>query len=135
MTYQELQQTDDLSFTVPTKINENFRKRSFLNGAAKSADFTVWDDDGAGTPKDLYRVTTAASTITVSLPTIASGDASEGRVVTIMKIDAGAGSVSIDPDGTETINGSATPVSLASQWNYRTLVFDGSGGWAVIGSN
>lgn len=134
MTYQELVATDDLSYTVPTKINENFRSRAFLNVAAKSADFTVWTDDASGSPKDLYAVTTAASTITATLPTVASGDASLGRVVTIMKVDAGGGSVTIDADGSETINGSAT-VSLSSQYDYRTLVYDGSSEWIVISSS
>lgn len=134
MSYQELLATDDLSYTVPTKINENFRSRAFLNVAAKSADFTVWTDDAGGSPKDLYAVTTAASTITATLPTVASGDASLGRVVTIMKIDSGAGSVTIDADGSETINGSAT-VSLSSQYDYRTLVYDGASEWIVISSS
>ena len=133
MTYSELQATDDLSETVPTKINENFRKRAFLNTAAKSADFTVWTDDGSGTPRDVYLVTTGASTITASLPTTASGDASLGRVCTIMKADAGAGSVTIDANSSETING-ATTVSLSSRYDYRTLVSNGTE-WFVIGQN
>tara|TARA_R100000808_G_C2106761_1_gene122107 strand:+ start:205 stop:612 length:408 start_codon:yes stop_codon:yes gene_type:complete len=135
MTYSELQLTDDLSYTVPTKLNENARKARFLNAVAHSADFTVWADDAAGIPRDLYAVTTGASTIVASLPTIASGDAAAGRVVTIMKIDAGGGAVSIDPDGSETINGSATPVSLSTQYHYRTLVYDGASGWIVISSS
>lgn len=134
MTYQELDSADDLSYTVPTKLNETARKRSFLNGAAMSAGFTVWADDSAGSPKDIYFVTTAAATIVAALPTVASGDASLGRTVTIMKIDAGAGSVTIDPDSSETINGAAT-VSLASQYHYRTLMYDGATGWIVISSS
>ena len=134
MTYQELQSADDISFTVPTKINENFRKRSFLNRAAKSANFTVWADDTSGSPFDMYLVTTGSSTITASLPTHGSGDASLGRTVTIMKADAGSGSVTIDANGSETINGAAT-VSLSTQYHYRTLVYDGAAGWVVIGSN
>lgn len=135
MTYQELDFVDDLSYTVPTKINENFRKRSFLNRAAKSADFTVWADDTDGSPFDMYLVTTGASTIVATLPSHASGDASLGRTVTVMKADAGAGTVRITPDGSETINGTASYVALSSQFDYRTLVYDGSAGWVVIGSN
>ncbi len=132
MTYQELSPTDDLSETVPSKINSNFLFRSHLNVAAKSADFTVWADDSTGSPKDVYLVTTAASTITATLPTATTGHASTGRVVTIMKADAGAGSVTIDADGSEEINGSTT-VSLSSQYSYRTLVSDGTE-WFVIGN-
>lgn len=132
MTYQELDLTDDLSYTVPTKINENFRKRAFLNAAAKSANFTVWDDDAAGSPKDLYLVTTGASTITATLPAVADADPTGGRTCTIMKVDAALGTVSIDGNASETING-ATTVSLTSQYQYRTLVSDGTQ-WLVIGS-
>lgn len=132
MTYSELQGTDDISFTLPTNVNENFRKRAFLNAAAKSADFTVWDDDAAGSPKDIYLVTTASATITATLPAVGSDDASAGRVCTIMKVDAGAGSVTIDANSSETING-ATTVSLSSQYAYRTLISNGTE-WFVIGS-
>jgi hypothetical protein len=135
VTYQELDFVDDLSYTVPTKINENFRKRSFLNQAAKSADFTVWADDSAGSPKDMYGVTTGASTIVATLPSVASGDAADGRTVTVMKMDAGAGTVRITPDGSETINGTASFVALSSQYDYRTLVYDGGSGWVVIASS
>ena len=135
MAYQELDLTDDLSYTVPTKLNEANRSARFLNAAAKSATFTAWTDDTSGSPKDLYLVTTAAATIVANLPTVASGDADAGRVVTIMKADAGAGTVSIDPSGSETINGSATAVSLGTQYHYRTLVHDGATGWIVISSS
>jgi hypothetical protein len=132
MSYSPLLPTDDLSFSVPLKINEGFRSRAMLNVSAKSADFTVWDDDSSGSPKDVYLVTTGASTITATLPAVATADATAGRVVTILKIDGGAGSVTIDGDGSETINGSTT-VSLSSQYDYRTLVSDGSE-WIVISS-
>ena len=134
MTYQELITTDDLALTVPSKINENFRKRSFLNIAAKSATFEVWSDDAAGSPKDLYLVTTSTSTFDVTLPAAASADAAAGRVVTIMKADAAAGTANINPDGSETINGSATSVALSTQFHYRTLVSNGVG-WFVISSS
>ena len=51
-----------------------------------------------------------------------------------MKVDAGAGAVTIDADSSETINGSTT-VSLSSQYDYRTLVYDGSSEWIVISSS
>ena len=135
MSYQPLVFSDDLSYTVPNKLNETARTERFLNVSAKSASFTAWADDASGSPKDLYAVTTAAATIVATLPTHASGDAAAGRVVTIMKIDAGGGTVSIDPTGSETINGSATPVSLGTQYHYRTLVYDGASGWIIIASS
>ena len=132
MSFSPLLPTDDLSFSVPLKINEGFRSRAMLNVSAMSADFTVWADDSSGSPKDVYLVTTGASTITATLPAVSAADATAGRVVTILKIDGGAGSVTIDGDGSETINGSAT-VSLSSQYDYRTIVSDGLE-WIVISS-
>ena len=132
MSFSPLLPTDDLSFSVPLKINEGFRSRAMLNVSAMSADFTVWADDSSGSPKDVYLVTTGASTITATLPAVSSADATAGRVVTILKIDGGAGSVTIDGDGSETINGSTT-VSLTSQYDYRTIVSDGLE-WIVISS-
>ena len=135
MTYQELVSTDDLALTVPSKLNENFRKQSFLNIAAKSATFEVWAADAAGSPKDLYLVTTSTSTFDVDLPAIATADAAAGRVVTIMKGDAAAGRANINPSGSELINGSAASVGLTTQFHYRTLVSDGTTGWFVISSS
>ena len=133
MTYQELVTTDDLAVSVPTKLNENARMERFQNVAAKSATFTAWDDDTTGSPRDIYLVTTAAATIVANLPTALSGDASLGRIITVMKADAGAGSVTLDPNASETINGAAT-VSLASQYHYRTLVSNGTE-WFVLSSS
>jgi hypothetical protein len=132
MSYSPLLPTDDLSFSVPLKINGGFRSRAMLNVSAMSADFTIWSDDSSGSPKDVYLVTTGASTITATLPAVSAADATAGRVVTILKIDGGAGSVTIDGDGSETINGSTT-VSLTSQYDYRTIVSDGLE-WIVISS-
>ena len=132
MSNSPLLPTDDLSFSVPLKINGGFRSRAMLNVSAMSADFTVWADDSSGSPKDVYLVTTGASTITATLPAVSAADATAGRVVTILKIDGGAGSVTIDGDGSETINGSTT-VSLTSQYDYRTIVSNGSE-WIVISS-
>lgn len=133
MTYQPLVTTDDLASSVPTKLNENARTERFLNAAAKSATFTVWGDDASGSPKDIYLVTTGSSAVSANLPAVASADAAAGRVVTIMKIDGGAGAVTIDGNASETING-ATTVALSSQYNYRTLVSNGSA-WYVISSS
>tara|TARA_R110000803_G_scaffold50816_3_gene105371 strand:- start:4 stop:837 length:834 start_codon:yes stop_codon:yes gene_type:complete len=131
MTYTEIAGTDTLSATRAV-LNANFKDAGNLNTASVAATFTVWADDAAGSPKDLYLVTTAAATIVANLPTVASGDAAAGRVVTIMKIDSGVGAVSIDPSGSETINGSATAISLSGQYEYRTLVHDGATGWTEI---
>lgn len=132
MTYQELVQTDDISETLPDKVNGNFRKRSFLNVAGKTADFTVWTDDAAGDPKDVYVCDSTAGAITVTLPDCTTGDASNGRTVTIVK-EGSSNNVVIDADGSQTIGG-ATTVTLSTQYDFRTIVSDGTE-WYVIGSN
>ena len=133
MSYTELISTMTLSSDVPTNVNENFRTAHFLNDAAKTASFTVWEDDTAGVPFDVYLCASAGGNVTVTLPdcTIA-GDANAGRVVTIFKVDA-ANDVIIDADGSETING-ATTVTMSSQYNYRTIFSNGTE-WFVISSS
>lgn len=137
MTYQALVTTDDLALTVPAKLNENARSERFLNVYAKVfsgvGSFTVWADDVAGSPRDLYLVTTATYAVDADLPLAGSTDAAAGRVVTIMKADAGGGAVTIDGSGAELINGAATIV-LSTQYHYRTLVSDGTQ-WFVISSS
>ena len=54
MSYTELISTMTISSDVPTNVNENFRTAHFLNDAAKTASFTVWEDDTAGVPFDVY---------------------------------------------------------------------------------
>ena len=69
--------------------------------SVSSADYTVLDNDG-------YRqigVSTGATDRTVTLPTAADND---GREITIIKTDSGAGKITIDGEGAETINGSTT---------------------------
>jgi len=132
MTYQELVQTDDISETVPTKINSNFLKRSQLNGVAATSSFTAWADDAAGSPKDIYFCASAGGNVTVTLPDATTGDAAAGRVVTIFKVDA-ANDVIIDGNGSQTING-ATTVTMSAQYNYRTIVSNGTE-WFVISSS
>jgi len=132
MTYQPLLVTDDLASSVPSKLNENARTERFLNGAAKSATFVVWADDSSGSPKDIYYVTTGSSAITATLP--AAGAAYTGRVVTVMKVDAGSGAVTLDGNASETINGATTVAIAATQFHYRTIICDGSN-WLVISSS
>tara|TARA_R100000315_G_scaffold26213_1_gene10138 strand:- start:550 stop:948 length:399 start_codon:yes stop_codon:yes gene_type:complete len=132
MSYSPLVTTDDLAETLITKVNENARTERFLNIATKSATFTVFGDDASGSPKDLYLVTTGSSAVTANLP--AAGSDYTGRVVTIMKADAGSGAVTIDGNASETINGATTVAIAATQFHYRTIVCDGSN-WVVISSS
>ena len=134
MSYTELVSTMTISSDLPSTVNENFRTAHFLNDAAKTASFTVWEDDTAGVPFDVYLCASAGGNVTVTLPdcTDVNGDAYIGRVVTIFKVDAD-NDVIIDGDGSQTING-ATTVTMSSQYNYRTIFSNGVE-WFVISSS
>jgi hypothetical protein len=54
----------------------------------------------------------------------------EGKRVTVKKIDSSANAVTIDADGSETIDG-ATTKSLASQYNFMELISEGGAWWIV----
>lgn len=69
--------------------------------AAKSADYTILDNDGVRT----FVYTAGAANRTLTLPTLADN---LGRSVVVHKTDAGAGNIIIDGEGAETINGAAT---------------------------
>lgn len=91
------------------------------NVATKTSAYTVTATDG------LVKCDATSAAFTVTLPT-AVGMA--GKIYIIKKIDASANAVTIDGDGSETIDGSAT-VSLSAQWNKYVLMSDGSN-WMVI---
>jgi len=70
----------------------------------------------------VIRCDASAGAFTVSLPT-ASGI--KGKAYLIKKVDSSANAVTIDPYGTETIDGAAT-VTLASQYDSVIVVSDGT---------
>lgn len=65
---------------------------------------------------------------TVNLPTAAT---MENRVLNIKKIDSSMNAVTIDGDGSETIDGALTVV-LTDQWENLELMCDGNE-WFVLG--
>lgn len=83
---------------------------------------------GSGTSVVLADATSAP--FSVGLPAAASND---GRTITIKKTDASANAVTVDPNGSETIDG-ATTYSLPTQNKFVTVTCDGTG-WQVTGAN
>lgn len=79
-----------------------------------------------------YTLTTDATTaaFTITLPTAVG---ITGRIYTIKKIDASANAVTVDGNGSQTIDG-ATTYSLSAQWKYVTIQSDGTN-WIIIGNN
>ncbi len=74
-----------------------------------------------------------ASAGVVARTMFASDALSRGKSFTWVKIDSTGNDVTITPDGTDTINGAATPVTLSVQWDYVSMVADGDGGWVIVG--
>jgi len=72
-----------------------------------------------------------AGSMTVTLPA-ASG--ASGRVYVIKKISSTAGTITIDPNGTETIDGVATNTSISAQYQSLTVQSNGTS-WFIIGKN
>jgi len=111
-------------------------------GIGKSAPKSILDVNGAiATPivtkTSAYTITEADSTIlvdatsaafTVTLPT-AVGIA--GRTYTIKKIDSSINNVTLDANGTQTIDGSLS-YTLLGQWKAVQVQSDGAN-WVVIG--
>ena len=94
-----------------------------LNTVEISADYTVLDDDDY-----LHlQVTTGASDVTITLPTLADN---VDRAFYVTKVDSGAGEVIIAGEGSETITGEA---SRTIKFQYTTAqITDGANEWLLI---
>lgn len=74
--------------------------------------------------------TGGAAGITITLP---DATTCAGKPFKIKKVDSGAGAITIDGNGTQTIDGAAT-ISLSYQYNYVDIVSDGSN-WIIVSTN
>lgn len=138
MTYTVLTSAHDF-LDLRTHVNENTRRRSFLNAVTKTTGtYDLWDntDDPAGAPVDLYRLDATSGNVEVDLVDAANADALAGRVAVFIRIDGTGNTVQLDPDGTDTVDfGSAgAAYSLTSQGDLVALRFDGTSNWEVLWS-
>lgn len=120
-----------LSVTTPTEnasyvdeVNDALReiKRALQRAYAVKA---ITDTDSPYTADTEYSVILANATsgaITVNLPTAAS---IAGRTYTIKNTGDGSNAVTVDPNGSETIDGDST-VELTNQYNSIKIVSDGT---------
>ena len=76
------------------------------------------------TPQNIT-INCTANTFTVNLPTAVG---IQGTTYTL--VNSGTGTITLDPNGTETINGSTT-IDLATQYTSRTVQSDGTN-WIII---
>ena len=86
----------------------------------KTANYTATADDHT------IRVDTTSGNVTISLPAAAS---SVGRIFYIKKV-AAANTVTIDPSGSETIDGSST-ATLSSNYEHTVVQSNGTS-WDVL---
>lgn len=105
--------TDITAANVNVMLGSHLKRQS-----AKSANFTVATTENGM----FYNVTTGASAITATLPAPAAGNI--GFTATIIKVDAGAGTVVTSP-ATQTLTAQGHVIQLAS---------DGTA-WRVVASN
>jgi hypothetical protein len=68
-----------------------------------------------------------AAAITVSLPPAATAN---GRIFFVKRVNAGANNVTVDPFGSETIDGAATHV-LTLQWHRVEIISNGTA-WFIV---
>ncbi len=99
---------------VARELNALIQEKS--NILTKTAAYTIEEDD------DVILGNATGGAFAVTLP---KASLFEGRRFTAKKIDASANAVTLDGDGSETIDGAAN-VALAAQWDKVTVLSDGT---------
>jgi len=102
-----------------------FAQGTFPQDVAVSADTTL----GSSHMNHVVLATAGALGITLTLPAASSWHNSYSC---ILRVDSGAGDVTIARAGSDTINGAASYV-LHSQYQFVCLLSDGSASWEIIG--
>jgi hypothetical protein len=119
---------------VATDLLQTVSGDSFLvNGAiwstaivAKTATYTAVQTD------NVILCDATSGAITINLPA-ANGTRNTGKVYTIKKTDSSGNAITVDANGSQTIDGALT-YALASQYKYVTIISDGAN-WHVIANN
>ena len=96
---------------------------TYISVISKSGNYTVLDDDGVS----VITVDASSAAVTITLPTAADN---EGRVLHIKKIDSSANNVTVDGEGSETIDDQATKV-ISAQYSDMRIVCDGTA-WFIL---
>lgn len=104
---------------------EDFSRRYGLEEEVVGNSATPYNDTTVKGTKAVLHDATSGS-ITHNLPTAVGNYAR----ITVKKIDSSANTVTVDPNGTETIDGGTTAV-LRKRWESITLISDGTN-WVII---
>ena len=83
----------------------------------------------AGASFNVILVTTGAGAFSLNLGPAKSSPFS---IYVIVKIDAGAGAITIKPNGTDTVNGAASLAQPATQWRVSIVIPDQKNNWIVF---
>lgn len=116
--------TDDLRAVTPLKlaVAKLTEKRKVVSES--TTPYTILATD------HFVQIDATSGTITAVLPTAVG---IEGVKYSVIKIDVSANAVTLDGDGSETINGAAN-VALAAQFNVVEVISDGAN-WIITSSN
>lgn len=109
--------------SIKAYVDNNIVAGSNFVYSAQAGDYLILDGDGFRT----IGVTTAGTNRTVTLPTAADNT---NRIITVKKVDSGTGTVIIDGEGSETIDGSLT-YTLLTEDEGLTVQCDGTE-WHVL---
>jgi hypothetical protein len=114
-------------------------KLALLNRIADGAGTAAANAAGFGTVRSVTATTAIVSSdfailadstsgaITVSLPPAATAN---GRIFFVKRVNAGLNSITVDPFGSETIDGAATNV-LTLQWAKISIISNGTA-WFIV---
>lgn len=90
---------------------------------AKSANYTATEND------QFIAVDATSAQVTITLP--AAATTRVGKTYTIKKVDSSGNAASINPNASETLDGSATTVDITTQYYAVTIINTGSSWLAV----
>ena len=113
--------TTDTFITYVYNDTLNVPVGTILTHTTKTSAYTVTLEDST------IWVDASGGAITITLPTAVGIG---GKIINIVKVDSSSNAMTIDPDGTETINGELTSVT-SIQYTSLTLQNNGSN-WIII---
>lgn len=116
--------TGNVTGNVNGNVTGNLAGTVQANIAIKNSNYTIQANDSVLTGN------ASGGTIAFTLP---SAVGAAGRQYTIKKVDSSANAVSISTTSSETIDGN-TSLNLPSQWNYITVISDGSN-WLITNAS
>lgn len=85
---------------------------------SKSASYTATEND------QFIACDATSGAVVITLPAAATTRA--GKIYTIKKVDSSGNAASINPNASETLDGSATTVDITTQYESRTIINTGT---------